>query len=256
MQKIQHELKDKALFNKIAQDYFNKDIYVVSSEARKFQLNSLIKLYFEKTSKKELGTILELGCGVGASAQYLVGKYEKYIGVDYTEKFIELAQTNFSDKNNKFICANIKDFTVNSNEDIDFVFGVGVLHHIDNLEKVFENLKTIGNKETVFGFIEPQSSNPLIQLMRKIRMLIDKGYSSDQVFFKKQFIDDVFRKNGFKIIAIKYQGYFTPPFAQIMVKPAFIFKKIIRLLIATDNIIQNNLNNPLSWNIIWIAKKV
>jgi len=255
MKEKYHEEIDQKLFNDIATKYFQKDINDVSSVARKFQLNSLINLYFNNSRKNKLGNILELGCGVGASTRYLKDMYDNYIGIDYSEKFIQLAHEHFANQNNNFFCANIKDFQIENNDKIDFVFGVGVLHHVDNIKDVLKNIKQIGNNQTVYGFIEPQSSNPFIQFMRKIRMVVDKEYSSEQAFFKKIFIKEMFNKNGYDIIAIKYQGYFSSPFAQVILRPKFIFKPFMKILIWADRMIQDNMNNLFSWNIMWLATK-
>jgi cyclopropane fatty-acyl-phospholipid synthase-like methyltransferase len=256
MKEVQHEEDDKKLFNEIAEDYFRKDIYSVSAMARKFQLQSLISMYYKKFNRKNLGNILEIGCGVGASTLYLTGLYDNYIGIDYAENLIKLARDNFANDNNKFVCANIKDIPgICASEEVDFIFGVGALHHVKKIESVLTAIRDIGNENTVFGFIEPQASNPIIQLMRRTRMLIDRSYSSNQVFFKKNDIQEVFKKNGFKIIVIKYQGYFSPPFAQVILKPEFFFKPVVRLSMVVDDIVQNKINNPLSWNIIWLAQK-
>jgi 2-polyprenyl-3-methyl-5-hydroxy-6-metoxy-1,4-benzoquinol methylase len=248
-----HEIKDKNLFNEIAAKYFLKDVYPVSSKARKFQLLSLVDLYISETQREENGVILELGCGVGASSKYLENFYNKYIGIDYSEEFIGIAKKHFANNRRSFHCTNIKNYK-NNFEEVDFIFGVGVLHHVNNIEEVLSNLKEIGNKRTVFGFIEPQASNPIFQTLRRLRMLLDRDYSSEQIYFKKDKIVKIFETNGFEIMKIKYQGYFTVPFAQIIIKPSILFKPIVNVLIHVDKFIQNHFNNRFSWNIIWIAR--
>lgn len=248
------ELQDKSLFNKIAKEYFYKDVYTVSSKARKFQLKSLIDLYLQNGGGDKLGNILELGCGVGASARYLEGQFSSYLGVDYSEEFIQLAKQHFANSDIQFLCANIKDFTIDK-QDINFVFGVGVLHHVSGVEQVLSNMAMLGTDKTVYGFVEPQGSNPFVQMLRKIRMIIDRSYSNDQSFYTKEDIRKLFENNGYDLIQIRYQGYFTPPFAQVILKPEGLFSPIASLLINLDAFIQRYLNNVLSWNIIWIARK-
>jgi hypothetical protein len=104
-------------------------------------------------------------------------------------------------------------------------------------------------------FDEPQKGNPLIQILRFIRKKLDRSYSEDQIFFSKNELKTIFQKNGFKIENIKYQGYFSTPFAQIIIKPSFIFNTISFIAIQIDKFIQRYLNNPLSWN-IQIALKI
>jgi ubiquinone/menaquinone biosynthesis C-methylase UbiE len=249
-----HEEKDKHLFDNIANEYFKKDIYVVSKEARRFQLLSLIRCMQQYSNCKSLGRIIELGSGVGASSEYLKEIYTEYIGVDYSEEFVKIANKTFSNINRKFICGNIKSIDI-AEKNVDFVFGVGVLHHVADINEVLQNIKKIGNPATFFGFIEPQSSNPFIQLMRKIRMKIDKRYSADQVFFSKKEIISMFESNDFKVERIKYQGYLSTPFAQVIMKPKAVFLPIVLFLIMIDKLVQKYLNNRFSWNICWIASK-
>ena len=74
----------------------------------------------------------------------------------------------------------------------DLIIGVGILHHIADLDHTMQWLKGQCNKDTIFAFIEPQKGNPVIQFLRKIRKLVDKNYSEDQVFFSKTEIAKIF----------------------------------------------------------------
>jgi SAM-dependent methyltransferase len=241
------EIKDQQLFDKIAIDYTKKDIYPVSRFARKFQLFSLFNLI----NKDHFEHILDIGCGPGYNADYLEGKYNQYTGVDYSEKFIEIAGTLHAKGN--FITGNIKNLDQVCTDNYDIILGCGVLHHIDNLDEALSSIRKICNNSTIVAFIEPYNGNPVVQLLRFIRKHIDKSYSEDQIFFSRKELLMVFRKNGFKINTIQYQGYFSTPFAQIILKPAQLFYPICWLTVKLDKFIQNKINNPFSWNIIFTA---
>ena len=78
---MSQESQDKKLFDEIAYGYSRKDSVVSSAIARKKQLFSALKPVFKRISK--LGTIVDIGCGVGAPAKYLAGYYERYVGIEW-----------------------------------------------------------------------------------------------------------------------------------------------------------------------------
>ena len=246
------EEKDNQLFNSIARKYGQKDLEPSSSIARKFQLENLVEFIHEKFSRIEFNTILEIGCGVGATSGYLDGKYINYIGVDYSKEFIELANQRYSKANVEYHCSNIKELKINKEPDL--VLGIGVLHHISDIKKSLVELRKLSTSNTIFAFIEPNSENFLIQLMRTIRKKIDSSYSDEQIYFSQKELENLFIGNGFNFVMTKYEGYFSPPFAQVILKPQFLFKPLAELSIWLDRIIQKRINSYLSWNIMVVAK--
>lgn len=247
------EIEDQKLFNQIAVQYAKKDLYPVTRLVRKYQVLTLFKLIDKKLNVSLHGNILELGCGVGANSDYVKQFYKHYTGIDYSKELISLAIKNYSNNNINFICANIKDYTFN-NQNYNLIFGIGLLHHLPDINIVLRHLKNQTNKDATFGFLEVQSGNPLIQILRYIRKQTDSSYSNDQNIFSKNFITNVFKEEGFEIISIQYQGYFTPPFAQLILKPVWIMLPLAKLAIFLDKLIQKYINNFLSWNMIIIAK--
>jgi len=246
------EEKDNLLFNTIAKKYGQKDIVPSSSIARKFQLESLVDFIRREFNRTEFKTILEIGCGVGATSSYLEGKYINYIGVDYSKEFIELANQRYSKVNVEYYCSNIKELKINKK--LDLVLGIGVLHHISDIKKALDELRKLSTSNTIFAFIEPNSENFLIQFMRTVRKKMDSSYSDDQIYFKKKELEDLFIENGFNSVITKYEGYLSPPLAQVILRPQFLFKPISKLLIWLDFIIQKYFNSSLSWNIMVVVK--
>ena len=190
---MHNEERDKQLFDSIASEYSQKDIFTVSRFARQFQLYSLTDLI----GRDHFGHLLDIGCGPGFNADYLSGKYHQYTGVDYSEKFIEIAKTLHPEGN--FIAANVKNLEQVCNGRYDIILGCGILHHIDEPDKALSSMRKICTPETVLAFIEPYNGNPVVQLMRYIRKLTDKNYSDEQVFFSRKELRMLFTKNGFRI---------------------------------------------------------
>lgn len=247
------ETKDQILFNRIAKKYAEKDQYIVSRKAREFQLMSLVKLIEKKFNQTHFRDVLELGCGVGANSKYLKGYYDHYTGIDYSEEFVKLANNLYSNSNTDFLCGNLKDYTF-YNKDFDLVIGVGILHHLPDINIVLQNLKRQFKKNVLYGFIEVQSGNPILQILRNFRKKTDHDYSEDQNIFNRKFIYKTFQDEGFEIKEFLFQGYFTPPFAQVKLKPSSIMLPLVKVAISTDSFIQSKCPNLLSWNMVFLAK--
>jgi len=61
--------EDQKLFDRIAVKYSKKDIYSLSSKARRFQIGCLMDLVFETTGEQVFKNVLEIGCGSGANSK-------------------------------------------------------------------------------------------------------------------------------------------------------------------------------------------
>ena len=150
-----------------------------------------------------------MGCGIGANAHYLKDKYSRYIGVDISSEMISVARKFCKDLNNvNFHISNIKNFKI-FNLKIDLVL-MDDLHHMTEINKILNLLKSKIEKGKIFIAREPQNANKLFQLARKIRMKIDKSYSSNQIFFSELQLFNILKSSGMKDIKFKYSGFITP----------------------------------------------
>lgn len=250
---IKVELEDKSLFNRIADDYSKKDTYPITKLARKHEIEMLLYIINSKYKKSKFDNVIEIGCGVGANSEYLMPFVNNYTGVDYSSELIKIAKQKYQKQNIKFICKNVKDIELN--EVFDLIIGVGFLHHIAGIDKILKKIKTIGNDNSIYLFAEPQNGNPLINLMRKMRKLMDKNYSKNQKYFSKKELSDILTRNGYCIELIRYHIYLSGPFSQIILKPRFIFMFIAKIILKVDTILNKIFNNRLSWAILFICKK-
>ncbi|MFA6637212.1 MAG: hypothetical protein WCV56_08970, partial [Candidatus Omnitrophota bacterium] len=74
---VSADKKDKELFDRIALRYSLKDQVPSCVIARRFVISQAVSPVFIKQGKAD-HTILDIACGVGANAEYLQGKYERY----------------------------------------------------------------------------------------------------------------------------------------------------------------------------------
>ena len=245
------EDRDRALFDKIAEKYARKDSVVSSSLARKSQLFSAIGPLLEKAGG--LGTVVEIGCGIGATAKYLEGRYDRYIGIDYSEKLIEKAREfNRGVHNSEFIAGNIK--TTGFPRGIaDLVLSIGVLHHVTELDVVMRSLVYLARPGALFVVVEPYNGNLFVQMIRRAAALFMPSYSSEQIYFSEEDLKGLFQCWGIEDISVSFQGFFSPLFAQNVMQPQFLMIPLSRLAISFDKWL--DVNSPpalrkLSVNIV------
>ena len=68
-----------------------------------------------------------------------------------------------------------------------------------NLEEIFNVFKKVAKDDCFLVAIEPQRENVFIQFLRKIRMKINPGYSSDQHFFTKNEMYEILDKLNVRV---------------------------------------------------------
>jgi SAM-dependent methyltransferase len=253
------EKTDRELFNIIADQYAKKDIVKSSMIARQHQILTTMKPFL--VSEKKIDTIVDIGCGIGAPAKYLKGYFERYLGIDYSSKLINIAKIRNTDKNVSFINANIKNFNSEKigNKIADVILIVGALHHLTELDIVMESLKIIAKPGACFAALEPSKNNPLIQVARRLRVILDPSYSKYQTYFSPSDLKNLLTSHNIQLIDISYQGYFVPLFAQIILRPQIISIPLCRLAIWCDTMIEKYLPNfikKFSWNLIVRGKFV
>lgn len=92
--------------------------------------------------------VLEIGCGNGRDAQQILKYTSNYLGIDVSEKLIDLAKQKVPA--GQFIIADIEEYIFPSN--IDIVFAFASLIHVpkESLQKIFEKILTSLNQNGAF----------------------------------------------------------------------------------------------------------
>jgi SAM-dependent methyltransferase len=251
------EQADQALFNRIAGRYATKDIAPSCSIARKSQL--LDALHPILRDKSSLGTIVDVGCGTGAPARYLTGLYEQYIGIDQSAEMTRVAKSLYSqDAKVQFFTNNARTIGLPTNT-ADTVLAIGALHHFVELHEVMCSLVRIAKSRAFIVAIEPQRGNPFVQLLRWSRGRLDASYSRDQVFFSEQFLRRLFADHGLTDLSVRFQGYLSPPFAQVVMNPQFFFARLSRIASQVDGWLAVHLPiwlHKLSFNLSIVGRVV
>lgn len=247
MEKDVRSTRDQILFNQMADGYVNKDKIKSSSCARKHRLVSTIK----SISNHNILRILEIGCGAGYSALYLKDSYSEFVGIDHSLNLVLHARNNFNYGNVSFKNISIEDYF--PEEKFDVIIAIGVLHHLNDPLLVLRKLKKMLTTGGVIAVNEPTTGNIVVGVLRRIRKIIDKNYSNDQVEFSSNQLSEIFTQADLKNIKCVPQGYFSTPFAEIILRPVKIFYALAILAVQADKIIESYFGralNKLSWNTI------
>ncbi|MDA2922672.1 class I SAM-dependent methyltransferase, partial [Patescibacteria group bacterium AH-259-L07] len=118
------------------------------------ELTSLIKYV------KDGDMVLDLGCGNGRLLELFKGKNVEYVGIDNSEKLIEIAQKQFNNLTIKqfnkprFIIGDALDLgTRFPSEEFDVIFAIAFLHHIPSKKLRARVLKNCYNILKPRGFL-------------------------------------------------------------------------------------------------------
>jgi len=149
--------------------------------AKSIDLGSLlIRENFESPSAfenhyalEELGplagkSILDLGCGAGESSVYFALQGADVYAYDIAEEMLKVADALAHKYNVKLKFAHGNAAHLPYEDDcFDFVYGNGVLHHVDLLP-VMKEVRRVLKKGGKAIFVEPLAYNPLIAVYRHI----------------------------------------------------------------------------------------
>jgi len=129
--------------------------------------------------------VLDIGCGNGRLSQLISA--ENYIGIDISDKLIEIAKKKYPDK--RFVLSEPLKFPF-ENQSFDIAICLAVLHHIPSKQSRAEFLKEIKrilkpNGKLILTVWDLQSSKKAIKLFLKYTLL--KLVGKTKVDFKDIF---------------------------------------------------------------------
>ena len=201
---------DKTEFDKFAEEYTNihKDNIRVSGEAPSFFSEYKIKDLHEITRSFGLSqklNILDFGCGVGNSIDYLLKYFphSKIMGVDVSEKSIEIAKQRFSP--NAILQSYDGETLPYEDSSLDIIFSACVFHHIpqDLYSHIFKEFRRVLKKDGLFVVFEHNPLNPLT-----LKAVNTCPFDENAVLIKCHDFKEILSKNAFKEISGIYRIFF------------------------------------------------
>lgn len=161
---------------------------------------------FEKLENKA-AQILDLGCGYGYLEYYLflINKERKFVGLDYDEEKIEVAQHNYLKNNNlDFKFADLRNLKLDQNYDIVFI--MDVLHYFNQenqiqvLEQSLKHLNAGGIMFIRDGISDLKGKHEKTKLTELISSRVGFNKKDEEFcFFEKKFIENFAQENGLNL---------------------------------------------------------
>lgn len=154
----------KNFFSERASRELESDLSIVlfqdkeNSEQRHIEEKKLFYEHVDIEGKK----VLEVGCGIGRWAEALHGKCESFLGIDYTEDLIDIANESYDYDDCKFQVMSATDIKADElliEPPFDVIIFSGVLMYIndDDIKLVFNELNKIGADDKKLFIMEPVS---------------------------------------------------------------------------------------------------
>ena len=154
----------KNFFSERASRELESDLSIVlfqdkeNSEQRHIEEKKLFYEHVDIEGKK----VLEVGCGIGRWAEALHGKCGSFLGIDYTEDLIEIANKSYDFDDCKFQVMSATDIKADElliEPPFDVIIFSGVLMYIndDDIKLVFNELNKIGADDKKLFIMEPVS---------------------------------------------------------------------------------------------------
>ena len=139
---------------------------------RNFDIKSRVynqhKIWLGDLSDKK---VLDLGCLTGNTLSlYMAQNAREYIGIDLSDKAIEVLDRKLKKANCKSAKAMAIDFLSPDfkEENFDVIYAYGVLHHFENVEILVDRLKNKLSTDGIVISYDPLDTSLPIQLLRGI----------------------------------------------------------------------------------------
>jgi ubiquinone/menaquinone biosynthesis C-methylase UbiE len=178
------------------------EFIVMNSRIRAYiQERYELKILLSLTAKKNIQTVLEIGCGNGNGTK-LIKKYFSPLNItaiDFDEKMIKIAQKLNKDPNTSFAVMDASNLDFPDNQ-FDAIFDFGIIHHIPNWKDCLKELKRVlkPNGELI---IEDLSLDSFTKGTGRLWKLLS-AHPYDFMYTQKEFTDFL-KEIGFNIINFK-----------------------------------------------------
>ena len=222
------KVRDEQIRSAQSKYYWSVDLFIKKHE----------QLTFETIKNKK---ILEIGCSVGDDAENYVEHCKEYVGIDISDKAIDVAKSKKIPKS-YFKCTDGHKIPFNDST-FDCVIVNSLLHHL-NLKISIEEISRVLRENGKLIFREPLGTNPLIQFYRLVtpdsRTVDEKPFDLSDIRLLKMY---------FNMRNIQWFGFLN-------ILSAFIKNKFIRLFLSNiDKVLSYTILKYFFWQISGILEK-
>lgn len=141
--------------------------------------------------------ILDLGCGHGAETEYIADTIPEaeVIGIDFSEKMIELAEEKYSHAS--FLVHDI--ITYQPKQNIDGIWARASFHHLNDSEltKLFRSITSYLLPNGIIGMINQYGDTEGVELQDKYGAVIERYFNC----FNQEKVVSLAREFGFAVLS-------------------------------------------------------
>ena len=142
-------------------------------DQRQIEESKILLENIDLTGKK----IIEIGCGLGRWAEVFHDKCESYLGLDYAENLIKLANEYYNYENCEFqvmsaLDINIDELLIKPPFDIIFIAGVLIYLNDEDISQMIKEINKIASKDKIIYIRETIS-------VMDTRLTLKDFYSAD-----------------------------------------------------------------------------
>ena len=113
--------------------------FIYSTFQKLMKGDKIRKKILELSIKKKNPKILDIGCGLGDSLEYIENPV--YFGYDISKTYIEYAKKKYK-KKGVFLCRNFSQKEIKKLPKFDYILLIGILHHLTN-DQILNLLRNI-----------------------------------------------------------------------------------------------------------------
>lgn len=185
--------------NKIIRDQFNKQAEDFSKWSVT-QNKEYHQAYFTFCGMTSDDSLLDVACGSGEFTLFAASRIRRAVGIDISERMIDLAQKNTSENrltNVTFLCHDVSDIPCNDNS-FSIVVCKSAFHHIHNYDEILaEMIRCCKNSgrisiQDIVAYENDHVNDFFEQLERHIDI-------SHHVSLSKDFIRDLYKRHNVTI---------------------------------------------------------
>jgi len=158
--------------------------------------------------------VLDLGCGYARLTPSYRFRADKLTLVDPSSKLLKIAKKRFNNKNTRFIQAKIENITKKiKSGSMDLVIFVRVLHHIEDIDKVFESINRLLSKN---GYLILEFANK-----RHFKALTQELFKGNFTFLLDIFPKDIRSKVAIRKKTLPFINYHPDKIKEILTSHGF-----------------------------------
>ena len=155
--------------------------------------------------------VLELGCGLGRFTEALLARGLRVTGLDLSDYLIDRLRASFGESNRlETVVGRAEDVVELTQGSFDAVVGFFFLHHIVDLEPVFDAMRRVLATGGRMAFCEPNAFNPLFYV--QMTMTPGMSWKGEPSVSKMRpgFVFPMLQRLGFTDLDTSLYGMFPP----------------------------------------------